>query len=382
MGIKDLAKYIRDNTTCYKEVHLSEFYAKSVAVDISVFLYKTIRSVGEENWISPMIILLKTLKKFGIKVVCIFDGLNVPPEKMKERAERKKSSNKVKEKASEVYALIDEVNKFAPVGIEGETTEEIPRELRNRIRDVCIRQRNGAELFEDVDYRDYYSCIRALTISEKKFEKQCIPITKEHSEIVKDLSTKLGFAVFQADGEAELLCAYMCKHRMVDAVLTEDTDVLVYKTPIFLSKIDTAKETCMKITYDDLVSQIGLTSEQFTDFAIMLGCDYNSRIKLPSKNGKKQTGIGPVKAYNLLTEHGSIENIEYHTNYDTSPLIYQRCRFLFDLKNYAFYQKLAIPYNKPLDKKGLLEILRKYNCLYFMKQLEELWKPTEVVFIE
>jgi len=372
MGIKDLSKYIREHTTAYQNKHLSEFYGKKVAVDISVFLYKSIRSQGEENWVLSMVSLLICLKKYGIKIVCVFDGPNAPKEKLKERAERKKSSQKVFEKVDEIRKLI----KIVGENISDFT--DLSTDLRLQIKEACKKQRDS-EKFEAIDYRNPHKALNALKITEQKFAKQCLPITIEHANTIKTLVEYLGMAVMQADGEAETLCAYMCVKKIVDAVLTEDTDVLAYGTPIFLSKIDTRAETVMSIDYHDLIDQFELSSSQFQDFCIMCSCDYNDRIKLiPKKPTSKPSGIGPVKAYKLLVEHGSIDNIEYMTELDLSPLIYERCRELFTIPN--MYDGIVLPYNNPMDP-NLESFLKKHNCSFMLKKIQQIWAPTPIEFI-
>lgn len=372
MGIKDLSKYIRENTDCYEKQHLSKWYAKKVAVDISVFLHKTIKT--SDNWVMSILVLFRCLKKYGIKIVCVFDGPNAPPEKGKEREKRKDTSQKVREKTLLIEDLINKLKKYKDA--------EIPLQLRMDIENACKKQR-GADKFEKIDYRNYTVAMATLKEAYAKFSKQSASVTTEHADVVKRMATLLGLAVMQADGEAETMCAYMCVKGMVDAVLTEDTDVLAYETPIFLSKIDVREETLMCIHYKELIDALELTSLQFKDFCIMCSCDYNDRIKLPlSKKSKtgKQTGVGPVKAMKLLVEHGSIDNIEYMTDLDVSPLNYQRCRILFTIPK--IYDKLILPYNNPIDEKGLMLFLEEHDCKYMFNSLRDMWSPTEIVFLE
>ena len=256
--------------------------------------------------------------------------------------------------------------------------DDLPINLRIEIKDL-VKQQRDSDKYENIDYRNPSACFDILQVAYNKFAKQCIPITREHSKQVKEVVETLGLAVMQADGEAETLCAYMCVKGLVDAVLTEDSDVLVYKTPLFLCKYDPQKETVNMIKYNELLDQLNLSSEQFVDFCIMCSCDYNDRIKLPTKKGStKITGIGPIKAYNLLLKHGSIENIEYMTELDTTPLIYQRCRELFSLP--PMYDNIVLPYNMTVDWQRVDNLLNKYDCMFLMGQIKETWAPTNIIF--
>ena len=375
MGIHDLAKYIRDNTDCYKKHHLSMYHGKKVAVDISVFLHKTIKC--HDNWVVSMIILFRCLKKYGIKIVCVFDGPNAPPEKLKEREKRRDTAIKVRQKADLLENLINRTKEYAH--------GDIPAKLRTEIKDACMKQRDS-DKFDAIDYRNYKQTMDILTKTHEKFLKQCSPVTKEHADTVKELATLLGMAVMQADGEAETMCAYMCVKGMVDAVLTEDTDVLAYETPIFLSKVDTKEESVMCLRYTDVTESFNFTPPQFKDFCIMCGCDYNDRIKLAPKKVRsttstaKRSGIGPKKAFNLLEEHGSIDNIAYMTDLDTTPLNYERCRILFTIPK--IYDYLILPYNNPIDSKNLEIFLEKHGCKYLLNSLNDVWAPAPLIFVD
>lgn len=370
MGIKELSKYIRDNTNAYRLQSLSRYSGKKIAVDISVFLYKTIRSNGPEGWVTSMVSLFRCLKKFGIKIVCVFDGPNAPPEKLKEREQRRDTTQKVRDKTELIKSLLEELKQYKG--------KEIPLDLRRRMKEACMKQRN-ADRYESIDYRIFQQAKNILEETYKKFAKQCIPITPDYAETVKKLATYLGLAVMQADGEAETMCSYMCVKGLVDAVLTEDTDVLAYGTPIFLSKIDTREETVQCIYFNELIEELSFTPEQFKDFCIMCSCDYNDRIKLkPKKEGGRVTGIGPKKAYNLLLEHGTLDNIEFNTDLDLTPLIYERCRVLFTVP--SIYDNLILPYNNPIDKKNLLEFMEHHSCKYMIESLLQIWAPTPLIF--
>ena len=128
------------------------------------------------------------------------------------------------------------------------------------------------------------------------------------------------------------MCSDLCKRGIVDAVLSEDTDVLAYGAPLFLTKIDTTADTCVRISYPDILSNLDLTKEQFLDICIMCGCDYNQNIPK----------IGSETAYKYIKKYGSIEGIEKNTSHDTSILNYIRTRDIF--LNYPHHELKTVPY--------------------------------------
>lgn len=403
MGIKELSKLIKKETDAYVERKFSDFFAYTILVDISIFLYKSIKMHGElidaqgnssGAWVHWMIRFFITLKASGMKLVIVFDGPNAPIEKLKARAQRIASSAHVAEKLDTAERLLGELeainDRYEPDDL---TVHEVPLDLRTEVRELCKKQKNKSK-FEELDYRTLGECLRVLRKTKDKFEKQCIKITTRHADIVKEIAVALGLSVLQADGEAETLCAYMCKNNVGFgggtryAVLSEDTDVLVYGTPLFLSKIDLKAGTVKSIRFENLLSKLDMSHESFMDLCIMCGCDYNHRISIPSKTGKKPTGVGHVKALKLIREHGTLENVEYMTELDLEPLCYQRCRKLFTLPGKPgglidlgdMYGELVIPHAKPIDEKLLNEVFIKHKCKFLLPSLRKAWRPTEVEF--
>lgn len=148
--------------------------------------------------------------------------------------------------------------------------------------------------------------------------KNAFKIDKKDFDLTKKLFDILEVPYFDAPLEAETMCSDLCIRGKVKAVLSEDTDVLAYGSPIFLSKIS-SDGSCLKIHYEDLLKKTSLTASQFLDFCIMCGTDYNKNIPR----------IGPARAYKLISEFGSIEKIAAYTGLDISILNHIRVRELF-----------------------------------------------------
>ena len=168
------------------------------------------------------------------------------------------------------------------------------------------------------------------------------------------------------------MCCYLARHGYVDAVLSEDTDVLAYKTDYFLTKINTSNETCIEISFTDLINNLELEENTFVDLCIMCGNDYNDNIK----------GIGPDKSYKLLKEFNSIEKIEDIKDiksglnkYNTSVLNYKKTRELFEVPETFNFK---IPYcDKPnFDK--LQEFLYVNNIRIDINNLKNYFKTPEI----
>lgn len=369
MGIKDLYNVIKEH--CPEQlvtIHFSKLAGYRIAIDISVFLYKFIRSAGPERWVDPFLMLMCIIKQHHARAICIFDGPNFPIEKKIEQDARRSSSEKIKEKLKEVTRILHKVQE-----------EYVPYDLS--IDDVLRKDigllLNINPLQDSTNYKNPVEVCDLLQKSVDKYTKQTIPITSEFAEKAKTIMDILGIAYFQADGEAEGLCCDLAVYGEVDCVLTEDTDVLAYGTPIMLSKLDLSRGTVTFIKHENLVRGLGLDAMSFKDLCIMLGCDYNSRAKTyPKKKNGKPVGIGAKKAFELIQTYKSIERME-DVLVDSSVLKYPRCRELLSVKK---PEKIKVPYPGKIDEMKLLEFLRENPVVIKFDYITQWWKKTDIVF--
>ncbi len=373
MGIGDFYKVI--NEWCPNvlvTVKLSDLAGVSVAVDISIFLNKFVKTAGASRWIENFMILLCTLKKHGIKPVCIFDGPNPPIEKRREQERRRAEAAKKKERINQGKVVLKTLEReYVP------NNKKLSPEFIEEIKLLIGVHR---EKKQKVNYDDVTDVVACLTDALEKMEIQNLPILPIYAQMAKRIIEIMGFAHFQADGEAEALCSGMCHVGLVDAVLSEDTDVLAIGAPYLLSKLDLLKGTVVAISYMDILDTLGFTSAEFRDLCILLGCDYNDRVKgypPDGKNRKKPVGIGAKGAYHMINEYRSLEAAEPYM-VDPDPLIYQRCRELFtppeDLPD------ITIPYNKPIDQPGLVAFMKEYNVRMNIGYILASWKPATLKF--
>ena len=90
----------------------------------------------------------------------------------------------------------------------------------------------------------------------KQKRAQLYQIYPEDYDNVKKLFDILKVPYYTAPWEAEKMCAKLNIDGYVDAVLSEDTDLMAYNTPVFLSKIDTSKDTCIRIKKEFLLESL------------------------------------------------------------------------------------------------------------------------------
>lgn len=373
MGIKDFYSVIKDNCPeILVTIKLSELAGLRVAVDISIFLNKYVKSAGTERWLDQFIILLCCLKKNGIKPVNIFDGPNPPKEKKSEQERRRAEGAKAREKIQHAKRVVKQLEKeYIP------TEKKIQESLRNDIKGILCKSASK------VNYDDPYDVVASLKIWIAKKEKQNLPILPVYTENAKDIIEIMGFSHFQSPGEAETLCAGLCCAGMVDAVLSEDTDVMAYGTPFLLSKIDVAAETVTIVSHQAILDALHFTHFQFRDLCILLSCDYNSRVKgyVPDgKKRKKPAAIGAKGAFLMIQEYETLEESEKYME-DSDPLIYRRCRDLFTPPSKEELTHISIPYNKHIDEERLRYFIKKYNIKINMDYILQSWVPIQIEFV-
>ncbi|GAA5851778.1 hypothetical protein JCM9279_004403 [Rhodotorula babjevae] len=104
--------------------------------------------------------------------------------------------------------------------------------------------------------------------------------------------------------EAEGVCAALCALGHADYVVSEDTDVVVYGAPLLRSvtvtPAGTGREAVKSMNVLDPVrvrEDLGLTDDEFVDFALLCGTDFTERVYK----------VGPASAYRLIVAHSSIE---------------------------------------------------------------------------
>jgi exonuclease 1 len=117
-----------------------------------------------------------------------------------------------------------------------------------------------------------------------------------------------GIQYVVAPYEADAQLAYLERVGLVDGIITEDSDLLVFGCKTVLFKLDAVSSTVACISRSDFaslttsesgISLLGWSDVQFRAMAILSGCDY-----LPSI-----AGIGLKTAWSLLRKHKTVEHV-------------------------------------------------------------------------
>jgi|SaaInlV_165m_DNA_2_1040747.scaffolds.fasta_scaffold00534_3 5'-3' exonuclease len=328
MGIKSsFNTFLREKCPeIFGEIHISEYAYSKIAIDISLYLNKYKATGGDEYWKKYFIKLISSLRRNQIHCVFIFDGKS-PPEKEAERLKRKQERAKLEKNVFELESSLEEYYKT------GIINESLVKLYNSRKSKPSLLSNNF-----DINW-----------VEEKIKQKrsQLYQIYPEDYESIKELFNILDIPYYTAPLEAEKMCAKLNIDGLVDAVLSEDTDVMAYSTPHFLSKIDTNNDTCIRIKKECLLKSLDFNEEEFLDFCIMCGTDYNNNIPK----------IGSKTSFKHITKFRNIENFNEKTNTDVTILNHNRVRELFI--EFEDYHISNIPYCGHPDFDKLKEYAEK-----------------------
>ncbi|KAG9043367.1 Rad2 nuclease [Tulasnella sp. UAMH 9824] len=132
---------------------------------------------------------------------------------------------------------------------------------------------------------------------------RCVDVTPEMAaQVIKALKVEaIPYVVAPYEADAQL--AYLERSGIVDGVITEDSDLLVFGCRNVLFKLD-PDGNCVNIKREKLgcvkeAPMYGWTDKEFREMAILSGCDY-----LPSI-----TGLGIKTSHKLMRKYKTVEKV-------------------------------------------------------------------------
>ncbi|NXE11655.1 EXO1 Exonuclease, partial [Lophotis ruficrista] len=242
MGIQGLLQFIKEAA---EPTHVKKYKGQAVAVDTYCWLHKGAYACAEklargeptDLYVAFCMKLVDMLISFGIKPILVFDGCTLPSKKEVEKARReKRQANLLK----------------------------------------------GKKLLQEGKLSEARECFgRSVNVTH----------VMAH-EVIKAARAR-GIDCLVAPYEADAQLAYLNKTGMVQAIITEDSDLLAFGCKKVFLKIDKFGNG-LEIDQARLgnCKQLGnvFTEEKFRYMCILSGCDYLSSIH----------GIGLAKACKLL----------------------------------------------------------------------------------
>jgi flap endonuclease-1 len=364
MGIKNLLPLLR--SICphvFRETHISEFEFQKVGVDISLYLYKY-KSVSADYYISSLISLFLSLKQFRVHPIIVFDG-KAPIEKTEERKKRSGARDKLELKS---FALSTAIKSYRESGIVSDVLTDSMQKINSKKGDGLLRTR--------IDITSDDINIKLIEEMQKKIDSQIVNITTEDILIVKKICEILKIQWVQAPGEAEAFCSYMCINGKLAGVLSEDSDIITYSAPCFISKYNIKTGICVVVKYEDVIDGLGISKEQFLDLCIMCGTDYN--INIPR--------IGSKTAYKMILLNGCIEDIKQISE-KLEILNYKRGREIFNTFDNRIREMLDVSlyWNgciNEINSTLFNEFITFHNCQGLYTLLEQSYRCTIIEEVE
>ena len=205
-------------------------------------------------------------------------------------------------------------NNITPVFvIDGKAPEEKKETINKRIN---IKEKSQKDFIECVTSESFESNSEQKLNEARRKIVNFFPIPARYFSACIELLTMLDITCMRAKGEAERLCATLCREGICAAAYTTDTDVFVHGCPEVITSM--SNSMCNVVSLYDIITSLGITFKQFVDFAIMCGCDYNTNI----------SKIGIKRSLDLIRRFGCIENLP--KNIDISCLNHIKCRELFN----------------------------------------------------
>ena len=280
MGIKSLTKLLKDNTNnSINNIELYKLSNKTVAIDASLFIYKSLMAINTPN--SHILgIYNKTILYLSLNItpIYIFDGK--PPE--------------------EKRILLNERNM---------KVDAAKKLLENSNNDTDIN----------------------------KYKKRTIRLNSTHVNDIKQLLNVMGVSYIHYDiGEAEGIASELCRINYVDYVITEDMDTLAFGcNKLVRSCIDKSikrKDIISIFSLEKILTDLNLSNDQFIELCILCGCDYCSTIPK----------IGVVKSLDIIKKYKTIDNFiqsenpilpnDYQKKYKSSIKIFNSYKGMFNQK--------------------------------------------------
>ncbi|CAK7892165.1 flap endonuclease 1 [[Candida] anglica] len=317
MGVKGLNQLIKEHApSAFKEYQLKNLFGRKVAIDASMCLYQFLIAVRQSDGqqltnedgettshLSGMFYRTIRMVENGIKPVYVFDGK-------------------------------------PPVLKGGELEKRLKRREEAQKEQEKIKETGSVEEI-------------------MKYEKRQVRVSREQNDEAKKLLDLMGIPYVNAPCEAEAQCAVLARDGKVFAAASEDMDTLCYQPPFLLRHLTFSEARKMpidQIDYKLAMEGLGMDQDTFVDLCILLGCDYCETIR----------GVGPVTAFKLIKEHGSLEKlVEYlEQNPDKTKFKvpenwpYKEARELFLHPEVEAASEVNLKWSEP-DVDGLIEYMVK-----------------------
>lgn len=194
-----------------------------------------------------------------------------------------------------IHGLLQKINglrkyNITPVFVFDSSFPDIKEETLKKRKDI----REG--------YKEKYAeaQLKNLQDAKKKYFYLQSDITEKELKDIRNLIKIFGYQIIDAKEEADSELANLSKEGLIDAIVTDDVDILLFGGNKILKMFTVdEKKKIQEVDLNILLKELDITQEQLIDIGIITGCDYCKNIK----------GVGPIKSYKLIKEYGSLNNL-------------------------------------------------------------------------
>lgn len=340
MGVADLMSVIKKNASMsIYSIEYSSFRNKKIAIDTSIWSYRKFRELlpgyvvendeenlsgaedenpsgaedenpsGEEfwvvkwgslkkRWLGSMLEIASLLLKENITPIFIMEDTS-SPIKLDESERREKEKRRLEESYLKAR---EEFNTLTGRFDRNDKMEKFKSSFVNQVR------------FDTSFNEEFYQILRSLQVP-----------------------------VYYCIEESDFLIASLAREGIIDATLSTDTDLIVYGVPFVITKFYGGQFTVVNL--NEFLQTIDFTKEQLIDLAILLGTDYNTRVK----------GVGPITGFDLISFYEKIELLPSKFYQASSRRSLVRSRFL-NVPEYRGLIKGDDPINFDIDCQEIIEM--------------------------
>ncbi|KAF7502061.1 hypothetical protein GJ744_007608 [Endocarpon pusillum] len=292
MGINGLLGVLK---SIQKHTHLRQFAGQTIGVDAYGWLHRGAVACAMElaldkpctKYVEYAMHRVRMLIYFGVTPYLVFDGDNLPSKTATEvgRAKRREESKK-----------------------------------------------KGLELYKASKISQAYP----------EFQKSIDVTPHMARQLIEELK-KLDIQYVVAPYEADAQLAYLEKKGIINAILSEDSDLLVYGAKRLITKLDQHGD-CIEISRSDFASCRDMTLAGFTDadfrlMAVLSGCDYLASINK----------IGLKTAHTYVRKYKRVEKIVHMLQFEKKFVVpngYLEC--FYEAERTFLHHRVFCPLEKKL----------------------------------
>jgi flap endonuclease-1 len=296
MGIKNLnnsiKKFIKSDI---KKIHMSDIENSIIGIDLSIFLYRFI--YNKSNPIECFLRQIMLCLSHNILPVYVLDGK--APDEKKTTIEKR---NFKRDKIVENIMLLES----------------------KLIAETDINQK-----------AEYQKTIERL-------KKKCVFFSDELLHKITTFFDLVGIPYIRDENESDWLLANLSKEKLIDYVLSEDTDMLAFGAKKILRNFSIREGSFLIYDLEKILSEMEIDQEQLVDICILCGCDYV----------KKISGCNCHRSIHHIKKYKTIENFLLNekindNSIDLNKIESTRKIFLrkMDMKKIQIYQDKIIKNN-------------------------------------